>query len=306
MVTEKEEEKDEGNDPGLQFELQLTKILAVPSTFAVLRSTVATKAYEAWTDLMIKTGHMEAPPTFSLDELDPTPSDITKRALELARQLVEPCIVNHMIRTYYFGMAINIWKGTIRIDQQGGVDNDQLFDREGFWVACILHDVGLGESLTPPHFPHPRFVPPKDRPIATTFFEGRGARRAHEFCCQELQPPMDAHRAWVIHEAIALHTSTTLHGDDSRNASKGLQWASMIFDGAATDLIGMKLGKISPTTLSAILTKHPKLDLHTLFPRKLWTEWKQRPLCIIAKSASLGLLEQIEKSESLFEKYIET
>uniref|UniRef100_A0A7S4T322 HD domain-containing protein n=1 Tax=Ditylum brightwellii TaxID=49249 RepID=A0A7S4T322_9STRA len=295
--------KDKIEDISIQPELTLTRILTQPSTFALIRTMVATKVYEAWTDLLIQTGAMSQPPPFDIAALDPTPSDATQRALELAQQLVEPSIVNHMIRTYYFAMAINAWKGKIKIkshliDDNEKSDEEEEFDREAFWVACVLHDIGVSDELTPTIA---EGEPVSEEITPETNFEVRGGTRAHAFVTQDLTPPFSQKRAWLVHEAIALHTSIVEHGDSK--GTLGLQWAAMLFDGAATDLTAMKLGKLAPGTVATVLQKHPKLDFHTLFPEKLRKECAARPCCLITQTAKIGLFEIMEKSGATFVKY---
>eukprot|EP00957_Ditylum_brightwellii_P149882 11414791-Ditylum_brightwellii.AAC.1 len=97
---------------------------------------------------------MSKPLPFDIAALDPSSSDATQRALELAQQLVEPSIINHMIQAHYFAMAINAWKGNIKIkshsiDSNEKSDEEEEFNREAFWVACVLHDIGVSDELTP-------------------------------------------------------------------------------------------------------------------------------------------------------------
>mmetsp|Transcript_31217 Transcript_31217/g.57675 ORF Transcript_31217/g.57675 Transcript_31217/m.57675 type:complete len:314 (-) Transcript_31217:97-1038(-) len=310
MTTSSDTNQTDEQPNQLGPEYVLTKILTPSSKFAFARSMIASKAYEAWTNLLITTKALPKPPSFTLAALDPTPTDATTRALELAQQLVPPSVVNHMIRTYYFGMAIAAWKGKIAVSTNSEEDeakeehasvNYPNFDREAFWTACVLHDIGVSPELSPPADSNTGSDKQDETITALTNFEVRGGTRAHSFVTQELEPPFNTKRAWLVHEAIALHTSKARHGEP--DATEGMCWAEMLFDGAATDLTAMSLSKLCPETIVAVLREHPKLDVHKVFPQMLRKECGERPCCLIAQSGEMGLFDIMEKGGAAFTNY---
>jgi hypothetical protein len=68
--------------------------------------------------------------TLSLDDLLAPPTEIAGRALDVARSVASPAILNHSIRSHVFAAALG---------SAEGID----FDPELLYVASMLHDIAL-------------------------------------------------------------------------------------------------------------------------------------------------------------------
>jgi hypothetical protein len=68
--------------------------------------------------------------TLSLDELLAPPTPIAERALDVARSLASPALLNHSLRSHAFAAALGHAEGI-------------AFDPELLYVASMLHDIGL-------------------------------------------------------------------------------------------------------------------------------------------------------------------
>ncbi|MFB4280536.1 MULTISPECIES: HD domain-containing protein [unclassified Nonomuraea] len=105
-------------------------------------------------------------------------NDLTRNATRFARDLEEPAIFNHSMRTYLYGRLIGE-----RQDLRPGRD----YDDELLFLACVLHDTGLSE--------------PGD---GDQRFDLDGADLAADFLTAEGVPPEKVEVVW---DAIALHLS---------------------------------------------------------------------------------------------------
>ena len=68
--------------------------------------------------------------TLSIDDLLAPPTDIAERALDVARSMASPALLNHSVRSHAFAAALG---------HAEGID----FDPELLYVASMLHDIGL-------------------------------------------------------------------------------------------------------------------------------------------------------------------
>jgi len=181
-------------------------------------------------------------------------SALAKAAFELAAGLSSPLLLNHAVRTYHFGAILAVRSG-LRVD------------RELLYVAAVLHDLGL----TPRYEAEPGS------------FEWVGARLARDF---GLEHGMDAPRADLLHDAIALHSSVGIAG--SREPE-----VAMVHHGAGLDLFGSRLAEIPPLELERLLEEWPRCDFKTAFPTCLARQAQQEPDSHIAGAIGLGLADRI-------------
>jgi hypothetical protein len=78
--------------------------------------------------------------TLSLDDLLAPPTDLAGRALDVARSVSSPALLNHSVRSYVFAAALGTAEGI-------------EFDPELLYVASMLHDIALApvfDSATVP------------------------------------------------------------------------------------------------------------------------------------------------------------
>jgi len=184
-------------------------------------------------------------------------SDLAKRAVLTVEALCPAFIVRHSYRTYCFGALL-------------AARNGLKLDRETFFLAAILHDLGLSDQ---------------HRNDAGSF-EWVGARLAYDFCLNNQQ--VEA-RAELVHNAIALHTSAGI-------ANKHVPEIAMVHFGAGLDLFGMRLDEVPPASLEAILDAHPRGDFKDCFSPCLHHQADTKPDSSIAGPMALGLSDMIQET----------
>lgn len=184
-------------------------------------------------------------------------SRLCRDALELATRTSQPMVRNHAVRTYAFGAALAARSG-LRLD------------REVFFVAAVLHDLGLNDDL-------------RTEPGS---FEWVGARRAHRFC---LEQGVSATRADLVHDAIALHASVGI-------AHRRGPEVAMVHYGAGVDVLGLRLDEIPPGTLEALLEQYPRLEFKRCFVPLLVDQATRKPASHIAGHVGLGFAKRVART----------
>ncbi|MFD0473793.1 HD domain-containing protein [Nonomuraea thailandensis] len=139
-------------------------------------------------------------------------TDLATAAMRHARDIEDPAIFNHSMRTYLFGRFIGEQQG-----QHPGLD----YDDELLFLGCVLHDAGLGETA----------LGDSEQP-----FDIDGADHAVTFLTGLGVPP---ERLEVVWDAIALH----LHPDIALRKRPEI---ALVSAGA-----GFDLGPQGPYTLPA-------------------------------------------------------
>ncbi|MAM70278.1 MAG: phosphohydrolase [Gammaproteobacteria bacterium] len=184
-------------------------------------------------------------------------SEIAQKATRLVREISGDMLLNHCYRTYLFGCILA---------HQDGLK----FDKEVFYLASIMHDIGLTEK----HAADPGS------------FEYVGAKAAHGFC---LANHYDEHKADLVHEAIALHTSIGI-------AHKREPEAALVHFGAGVDVIGIRFDEIPAHALQEILQDYPRLGFKELFTAILQKQADIKPESFIATHIKLGLNNKIKST----------
>jgi hypothetical protein len=146
-------------------------------------------------------------------------SKLCVAATDYARQVSEPFLFNHVMRTYLFG-AIAGRKGS------------RSYDSELFYLGAVLHDLGLTESA-------PR----------QTRFEVDGADAAKAFLTGQ---GLAEDKAELVWEAIALHTTYAV---PPRKAPE----IALVQLGAGIDVGVVPLDLVSPKVVDAVLEAYPRL-----------------------------------------------
>lgn len=184
-------------------------------------------------------------------------SRLCREARELATRTSQPMVLNHALRTYAFGAVLAARSG-LRLD------------REVFFVAAVLHDLGLNDDL-------------RNEPGS---FEWVGARRAHRFC---LEQGVAAARADLVHDAIALHASVGI-------AHRREPEVALVHYGAGVDVLGLRLDEIPPRALQALLEEYPRLDFKRCFMPLLVDQATRKPESHIAGHVSLGFAKRVART----------
>ncbi len=188
------------------------------------------------------------------DALEEPDSPLARQARELVEQLSPSYLANHVFRTFYFGMAI-------------AQRNKLTIDRELFYLAAVLHDLGLTDAFA-------------QEPGS---FEWVGARKAREFC---IEKGLNAQRADLLYDAIALHSSVCI-------ANKREPEVAMVHYGAGCDLLGLRFDEIPPDTMARAMDCYPRENFKASFCQCLDHQVQLKPNCHIAGHMGLGMAKRV-------------
>jgi len=188
------------------------------------------------------------------EALEEPDSPLAMQARELVEQLSPSYMLNHVFRTFYFGMVI-------------AQRNKLTIDRELFYLAAVLHDLGLTDAFAE----------------ESGSFEWVGARKAREFC---LERGLNAQRADLLYDAIALHSSVCI-------ANKREPEVSMVHYGAGCDLLGLRFDEIPAGTMAHALERYPRKDFKNAFCQCLGHQVELKPDCHIAGHMGLGMAKRV-------------
>jgi hypothetical protein len=184
-------------------------------------------------------------------------SKLAHEATALVREISDDMLLNHCYRTYLFGCILA---------HQDGLK----FDKEVFYLASIMHDIGLSEK----HEADPGS------------FEYVGARVAHQFC---LSHDYDKEKSALVHDAIALHSSVGLaHKEDPEIA--------LVHFGAGVDVIGIHYDEIPKYALTEILEQYPRLDYKNTFLALLDKQVVLKPDSHISTHMRLGFSKKVRQT----------
>ena len=145
-------------------------------------------------------------------------STLARQALEQARDASPEFLLNHVLRTYWFGSLL--------AEQRGWTHDPELF-----FLGAVLHDLGLTEQGRGPQR-----------------FELEGADRAHRFLLAQGQPK---ERADVVWDAIALHTSLGI-------AERKRPEIALVHLGASADVVGLGLAELPGERVAQVLAALPR------------------------------------------------
>ncbi len=148
----------------------------------------------------------------------------THMAIDLVRECSPVHLINHAARTYFFGHLL-------------GVNAGLEIDEEMFFLACILHDIGLTERFVG-HLP----------------FEIQGAQAARHALLRAGYPALRTDTVW---DGIAMHTLSL--ADFKRPEIR------LVSSGAGADVAGIDMDKISREQTAEILTTFPRLNFKKEF-----------------------------------------
>ncbi|XXY45927.1 HD domain-containing protein [Sorangium sp. So ce269] len=162
---------------------------------------------------------------------------LARDATELAREVSEPYLFHHVMRSYYFGELAGRRRGI-------------AFDRELLYVAVVLHDLGLTERFAGPE----RFEVDGAN-AARTFLEGRGLPRE---------------KVSLVWDAIALHTSLGI-------ASHKEPEVAVAHLGISVDYGGLGLEELPRGAVEEIVRAHPRLEMKQRFRDALCRVVERKP-----------------------------
>lgn len=189
----------------------------------------------------------------------PSPPDtaLAREAEERVRELSEPPLYGHCLRTWAFAALF------ARRDR---VDHDE----ELLYLACVLHDLGLTEAHD-------------GRDPSAACFAVEGARAAHALLCDH-QASED--RARTVAEAISLHLNINVperYGPEAVLLSKGV----------ALDVVGRRLELLPAGAVSEVVTKWPREGSGELLLADTARQAKIRPQSRAALLHRLGFTKLV-------------
>ncbi len=182
-------------------------------------------------------------------------SAFAKQAIEVASTLCPEFMVRHCFRSYCLGAIL-------------ASRNKLSLDRETFFVAAMLHDLGLCESH-------------KNDPGS---FEWVGAKLAHTFC---LDSEQDELIAATVHNSIALHTSVGI-------ADRCQPEIALLHFGTGMDLFGFRIDEIPKEILADVLSTYPRSGFKAEISPCLAHQAKEKPTSQFSTAVDIGILNKIK------------
>lgn len=169
-----------------------------------------------------------------LADVRPPDSAIARKAEELCREASSAILVNHCQRTYLWGKIL-------------AALCEIRHDDELFYVACVLHDLGLTEAY------------------------GSGAT-----CCFSVKSAHAAERiveghGWPTARREALAEAITLHMNISVDLAHGPE-AHLLNAGAGLDVVGARAAEIPAALRHAVVLAHPRHGMKVGFDALLRRE----------------------------------
>jgi hypothetical protein len=148
------------------------------------------------------------------------------RALDHAREVSQPYLFNHVVRSWLFAVKIGEAKGV-------------RYDGEVVAAAALLHDLGLTAALA----------------TGTRRFEVEGADATRRFV---RQLGFDERRTQLAWDAVALHSTPSLNQYKEPEVAIAAAGIGLDFGGAGYALVPAE-------TVAAILQEYPRLAMKQQF-----------------------------------------
>lgn len=200
------------------------------------------------------------PPALRVERLDLAglrfiDSALVKRTFEHAEEVYQPWLLNHCIRTYY-------WGGLLGQLESLNVDREELL------VASLCHDLALACE--------PRPGSEKE------CFAVRGAEMAEALLHDHERPAL----APTIAESITMHLNIA----PAPVAPPYLNY--LLQQGASIDVVGWDLAKVSPRK-AEVVAQYPRLDLKKHLVEVLSREAEAHPGARLAMMVRFGFFQFI-------------
>jgi hypothetical protein len=152
-------------------------------------------------------------------------SALAQKAMDLAFRVSPTVVWTHVVRTFVFGALV-------------GRAQNLRYDEELFFLASVLHDLGLTAEFR-----------------GAQRFEVVGADAADAFLKDQ---GVRAERREIIWDAIALHTSVGI-------ASRKRPEIALVHIGAGVDVVGLELDKLPPELVAQTIETLPRHDFNKAF-----------------------------------------
>lgn len=154
-------------------------------------------------------------------------SVLVDRAIRYARQKCEPCLFNHVMRSWLFA---------VRLGQRRGI----VHDAEVVAVGALLHDITLNEGFAGPRR-----------------FEVEGADLAMSFATEA---GVDEHRARLVWDCVALNSTPSIAFYEQPEVA-------LCTACTALDAVDVQYDELPAKEIEAILAEFPRLGLKDRFVR---------------------------------------
>lgn len=182
-----------------------------------------------------------------------------RAAAALCEEVSSAALSNHCHRTYLWGSLLAARDGL-------------SFDAELFYVASLLHDLGLTERFGPRG--------------SVACFALAGAEGAEGFAHRLGWPPP---RAEQLAEAICRHLNPRVEVEEGAEAH-------LLRQGSGLDVAGLRLGEIAARTRAEVLERHPRLGLKVELADTLVEDARLRPNTRLATLCGLGFARRVRRS----------
>jgi HD domain len=208
----------------LEWSKKNSGVLTRTERLHFLRNMAFLAAREVTDVIRAKLGLLK-PLHLALSDLAPPDTRMAKEAEELARDTHTQDLLSHAYRSYYFGAML-------------AAHRKLKYDREAFFTAAILHDIGLTES--------------RIAPLKQCCFAVSGGRQVRDFLLSKDHPAV---KAQIIGDAISAHLNLHLP------VRKYGEVASLVAKGAVCDLFGFEKRRLPEKFKSDLLRTYPAGDL---------------------------------------------
>ena len=182
----------------------------------------------------------------------PPDSKLAREAEEHCRELSSPSLLNHCLRTWLWGELL--------------ARRDRLrYDEELFFVASLLHDLGLTDDF-------------QGRPPSPPCFAVQGAVAARDWA---LAHDCERDRADRLANAISLHVNSRV------TRREGIE-EHLLAAGAAFDVIGSRRRELATPLVASALARHPRLGFKREMNERSRTAARRGPRTRVALGYRLG------------------
>ncbi|MFF8263499.1 HD domain-containing protein [Streptomyces virginiae] len=177
-----------------------------------------------------------------------------RAALEIASEYADTALLNHSVRSYAFGK---------RYAADHGLD----YDEELFYVAALLHDLGL----TAPFDSH------------TLPFEEAGGHVARV---------LTAGLGWPADRRTRAEEIIVLHMRDDVGADEDVE-SHLLQVGTSADVSGLRVAEFDPSFRARLLGAHPRAGFGPVFTALVEDQARRKPDCAAAAYVAGGAAARI-------------
>lgn len=228
--------------------------------FAYARATIArTLASEAGRALRWLGFAGPKQVSLALAEIPLPQTPIAGAAAAFCAEHSTPALANHCHRTYLWGALLAARDGV-------------RYDAEMFYVASLLHDLGLTEP----------FVPQGQ----VACFALSGAEAAERFARREGWTTL---RAATLAEAICRHLNPVVSIEEGAEAH-------LLRQGSGLDVVGLRFGEVAAATRAEVLGRHPRIGLSEELAETLARDARSHPHTRMAGLCKLGFAGRVRKA----------